>query len=76
MPAWAKVDGVPTQAYTNTAKRLAAEDAKDADGKQLYVQVWDADANDGDIMGATTTTITTTTAIINPTITIAHLQYV
>ena len=41
------VDGVPTQAYTNTAKRLADEDAKDADGNQLYVQVWDADANDG-----------------------------
>ena len=42
------VDGVPTQAYTNTAKRLVDEDAKDADGNQLYVQVWDADANDGD----------------------------
>ena len=37
------VDGVPTQQYTNTAKRLADEDAKDADGNQLYVQVWDAD---------------------------------
>ena len=36
------VDGVPTQQYTNTAKRLADEDAKDDDGKQLYVQVWDA----------------------------------
>ena len=42
------VDGVPTQAYTNTAKLLADEDAKDVDGTQLYVQVWDADANDGD----------------------------
>ena len=42
------VDGVPTQAYTNTAKRLVDEDAKDADGNQIYVQVWDADANDGD----------------------------
>ena len=42
------VDGVPTQAYTNTAKLLADEDAKDVDGNQLYVQVWDADANDGD----------------------------
>jgi hypothetical protein len=41
------VDGVPTQAFTNTAKRLVDEDAKDADGNQLYVQVWDADANDG-----------------------------
>ena len=37
------VDGVPTQAYTNKAKRLVDEDAKDADGNQLYVQVWDAD---------------------------------
>jgi len=42
------VDGVPTQAFTNTAKRLVDEDAKDADGNQLYVQVWDADANDGE----------------------------
>ena len=41
------VDGVPTQAYTNTAKRLVDEDAKDADGNQLYVQVWDADADGG-----------------------------
>ena len=37
------VDGVPTQQYTNTAKRLNDEDAKDEDGNQLYVQVWDAD---------------------------------
>ena len=42
------VDGVPTQAYTNTAKRLVDEDAKDADGNQIYVQVYDADANDGE----------------------------
>jgi hypothetical protein len=42
------VDGVPTQAYTNTAKRLVDEDAKDKDGNQLYVQVYDADANDGE----------------------------
>ena len=42
------VDGVPTQAYTNTAKRLVDVDAMDADGNQLYVQVWDADANGGD----------------------------
>ena len=41
------VDGVPTQAYTNTAKRLADEDAKDIEGNQLYIQEWDADANDG-----------------------------
>ena len=39
------VDGVPTQQYTNTAKLLADEDAKDSDGNQLYVQVWDADQN-------------------------------
>ena len=39
----ALVDGIPTQQYTNTAKRLADEDAKDKDGNQLYVQVWDAD---------------------------------
>jgi len=37
------VDGVPTQQYTNTAKRLNDEDAKDGDGNQLYVQVWDED---------------------------------
>jgi len=41
------VDGVPTQKYTNTAKRLEDEDAKDDDGKQLYVQVWDADFDNG-----------------------------
>ena len=41
----ALVDGVPTQQYTNTAKRLTDEDAKDEDGNQLYVQVWDADQN-------------------------------
>ncbi len=37
------VDGVPTQKYTNTAKRLEDEDAKDADGNQIYIQKWDAD---------------------------------
>ena len=41
------IDGVPTQQYTNTAKRLTDEDAKDADGNQLYVKVWDASANSG-----------------------------
>tara|TARA_R100001443_G_scaffold86992_1_gene93576 strand:- start:6 stop:611 length:606 start_codon:yes stop_codon:yes gene_type:complete len=41
------VDGVPTQKYTNTAKRLEDEDAKDEDGNQLYVQVWDADFDNG-----------------------------
>ena len=42
------VDGVPTQAYTNTAKLLADEDAKDVDGNQIYVQVWDADVDNGE----------------------------
>jgi hypothetical protein len=42
------VDGVPTQAYTNTAKLLADEDAKDSEGNQLYVQVWDADVDNGE----------------------------
>ena len=37
------VDGVPTQQYTNTAKRLVDEDAKDSDGNQIYVQVYDED---------------------------------
>ncbi len=41
------VDGVPTQQYTNTAKRLEDEDAKDDDGNQLYVLVWDADYDNG-----------------------------
>jgi hypothetical protein len=39
------IDGVPTQQYTNTAKLLADEDAKDDDGNQLYIQKWDADQN-------------------------------
>jgi len=37
------VDGVPTQQFTNTAKALDDSDAKDIDGNQLYVQVWDED---------------------------------
>jgi len=41
------VDGVPTQQYTSTAKRLEDEDAKDESGNQLYVQVWDADYDNG-----------------------------
>tara|TARA_X000001036_G_scaffold230506_1_gene215345 strand:+ start:1228 stop:1833 length:606 start_codon:yes stop_codon:yes gene_type:complete len=44
----ALVDGVPTQQYTNTAKRLADEDAKDSDGNQLYVQVYDPDFDNGE----------------------------
>ena len=39
------VDGVPTQKYTNTAKRLTDEDVKDADGNQLYVQVRNSDGD-------------------------------
>ena len=39
------VDGVPTQQYTNTAKRLTDEDAKDSDGNQLYVQVKNSDGD-------------------------------
>ena len=41
------VDGVPTQQFTNTAKALDDSDAKDIDGNQLYVQVWDADFDNG-----------------------------
>tara|TARA_R100001079_G_scaffold104122_1_gene70517 strand:- start:155 stop:736 length:582 start_codon:yes stop_codon:yes gene_type:complete len=37
------VDGVPTQQFTNTAKALDDSDAKDIDGNQVYVQVWDED---------------------------------
>ena len=39
------IDGVPTQQYTNTAKRLVDEDAKDADGNQVYVQVQNSDGD-------------------------------
>jgi hypothetical protein len=42
----ALVDGVPTQQYTNTAKAIEDEDAKDADGNQLYVQEWDDDTEE------------------------------
>ncbi len=42
------VEGVPTQQFTNTAMRLEDEDAKDSDGNQLYVQVFDASANGGE----------------------------
>ena len=44
----ALVDGVATQQFTNTAMRLEDEDAKDSDGNQLYVQVWDADFDNGE----------------------------
>ena len=39
------VDGVPTQQYTNTAKRLNDEDAKDEDCNQVYVQVQNSDGD-------------------------------
>jgi hypothetical protein len=42
------VDGVATQGFTNTAMAIEDVDAKDADGKQLYVQVFDASANGGE----------------------------
>ena len=44
----ALVDGVATQGFTNTAMAVEDVDAKDADGNQLYVQVWDATANGGE----------------------------
>ena len=42
------VDGVATQGFTNTAKAIEDVDAKDSDGNQLYVQVWDADFDNGE----------------------------
>ena len=39
------IDGVPTQQYTNTAKRLTDEDAKDSDGNQVYVKVQNSDGD-------------------------------
>ena len=42
------VDGVPTQQYTNTAMAIEDVDAVDSDGNQLYVQVWDADFDNGE----------------------------
>ena len=35
------VSGVPTQGFTNTAMAIEDVDAKDADGNQLYVQVFE-----------------------------------
>ena len=37
------VDGVATQGFTNTAMAVEDVDAKDDDGNQLYVQVFDPD---------------------------------
>tara|TARA_R110001599_G_scaffold14114_9_gene62210 strand:+ start:775 stop:1383 length:609 start_codon:yes stop_codon:yes gene_type:complete len=42
------VDGVATQGFTNTAMAIEDVDAKDADGKQLYVQEWDAEFDNGE----------------------------
>ena len=42
------VDGVATRGFTNTAMAVEDVDAVDADGNQLYVQVWDATANGGE----------------------------
>ena len=40
--------GVATQEFTNTAKAIEDVDAVDSDGNQLYVQVWDADFDNGE----------------------------
>ena len=40
--------GVATQEFTNTAKAIEDADAKDSDGNQLFVQVWDADFDNGE----------------------------
>jgi hypothetical protein len=40
------VGGVATQGFTNTAKAIEDVDAKDSDGNQLYVQVFDPDEGD------------------------------
>ena len=42
------VDGVATQGFTNTAMAIEDVDAVDKDGNQLYVQVYDPAANDGE----------------------------
>jgi len=44
------VDGVATQGFTNTAMAVEDVDAKDADGNQLYVQVYDPDKGDDGAM--------------------------
>ena len=46
----ALVGGVATQQFTNTARAIEDVDAKDTDGNQLYVQVWDADEGDDGAM--------------------------
>ena len=42
--------GVATQEFTNTAKAIEDVDAKDSDGNQLYVQVFDPDEGDDGAM--------------------------
>ena len=44
------VDGVATQGFTNTAMAIEDVDATDADGNQLYVQVFDPDEGDDGAM--------------------------
>jgi len=44
------VDGVATQGFTNTAMAIEDVDAKDSDGNQLYVQVFDPDEGDDGAM--------------------------
>ena len=44
------VDGVATQGFTNIAKAIEDVDAKDEDGNQLYVQVFDPDEGDDGAM--------------------------
>ena len=44
------VDGEATQGFTNTAKAIEDVDAKDSDGNQLYVQVFDPDEGDDGAM--------------------------
>ena len=43
-----KLDAEERQLYLDDRRRrLEDEDAKDSDGNQLYVQVWDADFDNG-----------------------------
>jgi len=44
------VDGEATQGFTNTAMAIEDVDAKDEDGNQLYVQVFDPDEGDDGAM--------------------------
>jgi len=46
----ALVDGVATQGFANTAMAVEDVDAKDSDGNQLYVQVFDPDEGDDGAM--------------------------